>query len=46
MWDFVYESAFSYGLESNVREAYGFLCNNYDYGDEIYIIGLWGFYCS
>ena len=40
MWDYVYESALGYGLESNVREAYGFLCNNYDYGDEIYITGF------
>ena len=23
------------GMTSNVREAYGFICNNYDYGDEI-----------
>ena len=23
-----------------MREAYGFLCNNYDYGDEIYITGF------
>lgn len=28
------------GLTSNVREAYGFICNNYDYGDEIYISGF------
>ena len=28
------------GLTSNVREAYGFICNNYDYGDEIYITGF------
>ena len=28
------------GLTSNVREAYGFIFNNYDYGDEIYITGF------
>lgn len=28
------------GMTSNVREAYGFICNNYDYGDEIYITGF------
>lgn len=28
------------GVTSNVREAYGFLCNNYDFGDEIYITGF------
>lgn len=28
------------GLVSNVREAYGFICNNYDYGDQIYITGF------
>ncbi|KAL8766373.1 MAG: hypothetical protein Q9209_006843 [Squamulea sp. 1 TL-2023] len=25
---------------SNIRTAYGFICNNYDYGDEIYITGF------
>ncbi|KAL8783074.1 MAG: hypothetical protein Q9213_004886 [Squamulea squamosa] len=25
---------------SNIRSAYGFICNNYDYGDEIYITGF------
>ena len=28
------------GLEQNVREAYGFLCNNFDDGDEIHITGF------
>ncbi|KAI9793031.1 MAG: hypothetical protein M1833_000852 [Piccolia ochrophora] len=27
------------GLRENLREAYGFLANNYDVGDEIYITG-------
>ena len=34
------ESAWGTGVLSNVREAYGFICNNYDYGDEIYITGF------
>ena len=34
------ESGLGVGLVSNVREAYGFLCNNYDYDDEIYITGF------
>ena len=28
------------GMLENIREAYGFLCNNYDYGDEIFITGF------
>ncbi|KAL9044333.1 MAG: hypothetical protein Q9214_002520 [Letrouitia sp. 1 TL-2023] len=28
------------GVTSNVRSAYGFICNNYDYGDQIYITGF------
>ena len=28
------------GLVSNIRSAYAFICNNYDYGDEIYITGF------
>lgn len=28
------------GVISNVRSAYGFICNNYDIGDEIYITGF------
>lgn len=28
------------GLEENVREAYSFIANNYDTGDEIYIFGF------
>ncbi|KAL8707608.1 MAG: hypothetical protein Q9220_007395 [cf. Caloplaca sp. 1 TL-2023] len=27
-------------LLSNIRTAYGFICENYDYGDEIYITGF------
>ena len=34
------EGGFGIGLISNVREAYGFLCNNYDLDDEIYITGF------
>ena len=34
------EGGFGVGLISNVREAYGFLCNNYDFHDEIYITGF------
>ena len=34
------ESGLGQGLVSNVKEAYGFLCNNYDYGDEIFITGF------
>ena len=34
------EAAFGTGVLANIREAYGFLCNNYDYGDEIYITGF------
>ncbi|KAL9610827.1 MAG: hypothetical protein Q9167_004496 [Letrouitia subvulpina] len=34
------ENLLGKGLVSNVREAYGFICNNYDYGDEIYITGF------
>lgn len=34
------ENLWGAGLVSNVREAYGFICNNYDYGDEIYITGF------
>ncbi|KAL8791841.1 MAG: hypothetical protein Q9195_005577 [Heterodermia aff. obscurata] len=34
------ESGLGFGLVSNVREAYGFLCNNYDFHDEIYITGF------
>ena len=35
-----YQSFTGTGLLQNVREAYGFLCNNYDYDDEIYITGF------
>ena len=35
-----YQGMTGVGLLQNVREAYGFLCNNYDYGDEIYITGF------
>lgn len=34
------QSAWGTGVTSNVREAYGFICNNYDYGDEIFITGF------
>ncbi|KAL8831519.1 MAG: hypothetical protein Q9191_000828 [Dirinaria sp. TL-2023a] len=34
------DGGYGQGLVSNVREAYGFLCNNYDYGDEIFITGF------
>ena len=34
------EALFGQGLVTNIREAYGFICNNYDYGDEIYITGF------
>ena len=34
------EGGFGVGLISNVRQAYGFLCNNYDFYDEIYITGF------
>lgn len=36
----VLEGGLGKGLISNIREAYAFLCNNYDYGDEIYITGF------
>ena len=35
-----YQGLTGTGLLQNVREAYGFLCNNYDYEDEIYITGF------
>ncbi|KAI4220853.1 MAG: hypothetical protein L6R36_007317, partial [Xanthoria steineri] len=35
-----FESGFGAGLISNIRDAYGFICNNYDYDDEIYITGF------
>lgn len=28
------------GISENIREAYGFLCNNYEPGDEIYLLGF------
>jgi uncharacterized protein (DUF2235 family) len=28
------------GLEEHIREAYNFICNNYDTGDEIFLIGF------
>ncbi|KAH6646227.1 hypothetical protein BKA67DRAFT_541204 [Truncatella angustata] len=28
------------GIGENIREAYAFLCNNYDEGDEIFLIGF------
>lgn len=28
------------GISDHVRQAYGFLCNNYDDGDEIFIVGF------
>lgn len=28
------------GLEEHIREAYSFICNNYDTGDEIFLIGF------
>ena len=34
------ESASGKGLISNIRTAYGFICENYDYDDEIYITGF------
>ena len=36
----LWEGGLGVGLISNVREAYGFLCNNYDFHDEIYITGF------
>ena len=34
------ETIVGVGLRKNVPEAYGFLCNNYDHGDEVYITGF------
>jgi len=28
------------GISENIREAYGFICNNYNDGDEIFLIGF------
>ncbi|KAL8726310.1 MAG: hypothetical protein Q9166_006788 [cf. Caloplaca sp. 2 TL-2023] len=34
------EKIFGTTVLSSIRTAYGFICNNYDYGDEIYITGF------
>ena len=34
------QTKYGIGVLSNIRNAYGFICNNYDYGDEIYITGF------
>ena len=34
------QALYGLGVLSNIRNAYGFICNNYDYGDEIYITGF------
>ncbi len=37
----VYQELISYlGLADNIREAYSFICNNYETGDEIILIGF------
>ena len=28
------------GISENIREAYGFLANNYDLGDEVFLLGF------
>jgi uncharacterized protein (DUF2235 family) len=39
-WETVRGGVFGTGLIDNVREAYRFLCFNYDPGDEIYVFGF------
>lgn len=39
-WETVRGGVFGTGLIENVREAYRFLCFNYDPGDEIYVFGF------
>jgi uncharacterized protein (DUF2235 family) len=39
-WETVRGGVFGTGLIDNVREAYRFLCFNYDQGDEIYVFGF------
>ena len=40
LFDKYWSGAVGAGLKQNVGAAYGFLANNYDYGDEIYITGF------
>lgn len=40
LFDKYWSGAVGAGLKQNVCAAYGFLANNYDYGDEIYITGF------
>lgn len=40
LFDKYWSGAVGSGLKQNVLAAYGFLANNYDYGDEIYITGF------
>ena len=51
----MFSGAFGVGLEENVREAYGFLANNYYPGDSVVLVciatvhlifGLLGFWCD
>ena len=35
-----FQGAFGEGLSENVCEAYNFLVNNYERGDEVYIFGF------
>ncbi|KAL8687627.1 MAG: hypothetical protein Q9218_006256, partial [Villophora microphyllina] len=39
-WQKGKESINGTSVVSNIRSAYAFICNNYDYGDEIYITGF------
>lgn len=39
-WDHYFNGATGFSLAENVREAYGFLCANYEENDEIIILGF------
>ncbi len=38
--DHLLGGAFGLGLDQDIREAYNFICNNYEAGDEIYLVGF------
>ncbi|KAI9675688.1 MAG: hypothetical protein M1817_001055 [Caeruleum heppii] len=40
LWDKVAGGGTGLGLSENIREAYSFLANNYERGDEIYLVGF------
>ncbi|KAL9107745.1 MAG: hypothetical protein Q9227_007367 [Pyrenula ochraceoflavens] len=40
VWNHIIGGATGKGISENIREAYSFICNNYEFGDEIFLLGF------